>query len=77
MMIHPKTFREEFEHATLEELIKERDVLIREIRRYETGKIPLDELLTFPSLDTVYHCNNLYLPELCYLINEKSKEEVE
>lgn len=39
MMISPKTFRENIEDATLEEIIKERDGLIREIRRYEKDKI--------------------------------------
>ena len=37
MMIHPKSFREAFEDATLDEIIKEKDKLIREIRRYEKG----------------------------------------
>ena len=26
-----------------------------------------------PSPDTIYMCNQLYLAELCYLINEKMK----
>ena len=71
MMIDPKSFRERFENATLDEIIKERDKLIREIRRYEKGKISLEELSRCPSPETVYYCNNLYLAELCYLINEK------
>ena len=70
-MIDPKSFRERFENATLDEIIKERDKLIREIRRYEKGKISLEELSRCPSPETVYYCNNLYLAELCYLINEK------
>ena len=75
MMIHPKTFRESLENATLEEIIKERDNLIREIRRYEKGKIPIEDYCMCPSPETVYRMNNLYLAELCYLINEKSREE--
>ena len=71
MMIHPKSFREAFEDATLDEIIKERDKLIREIRRYEKGKLSLEELSRRLSPDTVYYCNNLYLAELCYLINKK------
>ena len=43
MMIDPKSFRERFKDASLDEIIKERDRLIREIRIYENGKIPIDE----------------------------------
>lgn len=39
MMIDSRTFREAFEHAMLEEIIKGRDRLIREIRWYEKGKM--------------------------------------
>ena len=52
-MIHPKTFRESLENATLEEIIKERDKIIREIRRYEKGKIPEDDYMMDPSPETV------------------------
>ena len=75
MMIDPVTFRKALEDAPLDEIIKERDKLIREIRRYEKGKIPEEDYCMCPSPGTVYYCNNLYLAELCYLINEKSKEE--
>ena len=74
-MIDPVTFRKALENATLKEIIKERDNLIREIRRYEKGKISEDEYCMDPSPEWVYCCNNLYLAELCYLINEKIKEE--
>ncbi len=72
-MIDPKTFRNQYEDATLEEIIKERDKLIREIRRYEKGKIPKEDYMMDPSPEVVYYCNNLYLAELCHLINEKNK----
>ena len=75
MMIDPATFRKAFENATIQEIIKERDGLIREIRRYEKGKIPEEDYCINPSPEMVYYCNNLYLAELCYLINEKSKDE--
>ncbi len=39
MMIDPKSFRERFKDVTLDEIIKEKDMLIREIRRYENGKM--------------------------------------
>ena len=74
MMIHPKSFREAFEDATLDEIIKERDKLIREIRRYEKGKLSLEELTMDPSPEVVYMMNNEYLAELCHLINEKHQD---
>ena len=64
MMIDPKTFRDAFENSTLDKIIKERDKLIREIRRYEKGKIPEEDYMMCPSPDTVYIINNLYLAEL-------------
>lgn len=75
MMIDPSTLREAYKHATIKEIIKERDRLIREIRRYEKGKIPEEDYCMSPSPETVYRMNNLYLAELCYLIIEKDKEK--
>lgn len=45
MMIDPATFRKALENATIEEIIKERDILIREIHKYENGKISIDEFV--------------------------------
>lgn len=73
MMIDPITFKKAYENATPEEIIKVRDKLIREIRRYEKGNIPLDEITMDPSPDVVYMMNNAYLAELCYLIVEKKR----
>lgn len=70
-MIDSKTFRNQYKDATLEKIIKERDKLIREIRRYEKGKIPKEDYMMDPSPEVVYYCNNLYLAELCHLIYEK------
>ena len=74
-MIDPITFREAFKNATIEEIIKERDRIIREIRRYEKGKIPEDDYCMDPSPEVIYIMNNSYLVELCYLIIKKRKEE--
>ena len=74
MMIDPASSREAFKKATINEIIKERDKIIREIRRYEKGKIPEEYYMMEPSPETVYTMNNLYLAELCNLIYEKKKE---
>ena len=73
MMIDSETFRKAFENATLEEIIKERDELIREIRRYEKGKNSEEDYCVDPSPEVVYMMNNEYLAQLCYLIVEKKK----
>ena len=72
-MIHPKTYRDSLEDVPLDKIIKERDKIIREIQRYEKGKIPEDDYMIEPSPETVYMMNNLYLAELCNLIYEKNK----
>lgn len=77
MMIDPTTFRKALENAPLDKIIKERDKLIREIRRYEKGKIPEEDYCRDPSPEVVYRMNNAYLAELCYLIVEKDKEKDE
>ncbi|MBE6509632.1 MAG: hypothetical protein E7Z77_09535 [Methanobrevibacter sp.] len=77
MMVDPVSFRKALENATLKEIIKERDKLIREIRRYEKGKILEEECWASPSPEMIYFMNNLYLAELCYLINEKDEEKDE
>ena len=74
MMIDPVTFRKGLEDAPLDRIIKERDQIIREIRRYEKGKIPEEDYMMDPSPEVVYYCNNLYLAELCFLINEKRNQ---
>lgn len=76
MMSHGMV-RYQYEDAPLKEIIKERDKIIRQIRRYEKGKIPEEDYCIDPSPEVVYYCNNLYLAELCYLINEKNKEDAD
>lgn len=73
MLTDPETFRKAYEKATLKEIIKERDRLIREIRRYEKGKIPEEDYCKNSDPDVIYLCINSYLAELFYLIEEKTK----
>lgn len=77
MMNDPESLKESLRHASLEEIIKERDRIIREIRKYEKGKIPEEDFCMNPSPDVVYYCNLSYLSEICDLIQEKMHEEQE
>ena len=72
LMIDPVTFRKSLEYATLEDLIKKRDELILEIRRYEKDKDLMDGNIIEPTPKFIYMMNKEYLSEVCNLINEKS-----
>ena len=77
MMIDPEIFKESLRHESLEEIIKVRDKLIREIRRYEREGPEDTEITMDPGPDVVYYCNLSYLSEICGLIQEKIHEEQE
>lgn len=77
MMIDPEIFKESHRHKSLEEIIKVRDSLIREIRRYERDGPEDTEIAMDPGPDVVYYCNLSYLSEICGLIQEKIHEEQE
>ena len=76
-MIDPEIFKESLRHESLEEIIKVRDRLIREIRRYERDGPEDTEIAMDPGPDVVYYCNLSYLSEICGLIQEKIHEEQE
>ena len=76
-MLDPKSVKESLRHASLTEIIKERDRIIREIRKYEKGKITEEEFYRDSGPDVVYYCNLSYLSEICGLIQEKIHEEQE
>ena len=74
MMIDLKTYIEEQKNKSYEELLKERDRLLRKIQDFEQDKIPDNEILCHPSLEVVYQCNLKYLGELFKLIAKKYNE---
>ena len=74
-MINPKTYIEEQENKSYEELLKERDMLLKEIQDFEQDKISDDDILRNPSPEVVYQCNLKYLGELLKLIAKKYNEE--
>ena len=77
MMIDPEIFKESLRHESLEEIIKARDSLIRQIQKYERDGPEDMEIAMDPSPDVVYYCNLSYLSEICGLIQEKIHEEQE
>ena len=75
MMIGPESFIDRLKDKPYKKLLKERDRLLKDIEKFETGKIPKNEQFMKPSPATRYQMNLLYLGELCKLISEKYKEE--
>ena len=76
MMISPETYRKDHENDTYEELLKERNELISEIRYFEKHEkeIMKDAAYICPSPDLVYQIELDYLSELCCLISTKYNE---
>ena len=78
MMISPKTYIKEQKDKTYEELIKERDRLIKEVRYFEKKKKKeMKVQYISPSHDVIYQWNLECLSELCSLIQEKFNEKYE
>ncbi len=76
-MISPKAFIElECKGKTYKELLKIRDELLKNILDYENGNISSEEWKVLPGPDTVYQSDLECLGELCMLISETYKEEV-
>ncbi len=74
MMISPEVYIDEKNKLTLEQLYKEREELIKAIKMYESGEIQEGEIITMPSLETIYKYNkDEYLPRLEILIAEREK----
>ena len=75
-MVNPESFKESYRHESLEEIIKERNRIIREIQEYEKEE-PSDDIIAVsdPDPETIYYCNLSYLSVICDLIQEKIIEK--
>ena len=76
MMISPQSYVDDLKEKIYEELIKEKDKLIKEIERFENNKIADSEIYMDPSPEVVYQCNLLYLSELCKLVHDKFNKKL-
>ena len=80
MMISPQGYIEQHKDKSLEELIKERNELLDEMKEYEEANIlnkkpPIfSGIIIEPSPSTVYYWNNHYLNAITDLIIERKKE---
>ena len=79
MMISPNSFVDTLYDKTYEELIRERDDLIRSIRHFEklekAGDRSEAAWMIHPQPDVRYQMNLEYLSELCLYMSEKYSTE--
>jgi len=79
MMISPETYISDFMTADYHDLMKERDRLIRYIRKYEksecAGDRSGDEWNVNPSPDVRYQCHLEYLAKICSLMHKRYNAE--
>jgi len=68
MMVSPETYISLLQDKNYEELIKERDSLIDEIKEYEKTLDDSIDMGMNPSREVVYKCNHLYLSKICELL---------
>ena len=76
MMISPQSYIGDLKEKRYEDLIKEKDKLIKEIQKFENHKISNSEICMNPSPEVVYQCNLLYLSELCKLVHDKFNKKL-
>ena len=74
-MISPQLYVEELANKSYNELLIERDELIKKICDFENGTGEDINAITKPSPDTMYQCHLQYLSELCKLILSKYRKE--
>ena len=75
MMLSPESVIDYLSDKTYDEIIKERDRIIREIRRFEKNKVDESEWLICPSPDVRYQCNLEYLAGICKLLLSKYQND--
>ena len=73
-MIHPKDYRKEYEPASLEKVLQERDRIIQFMKDFENNKLPKKYYERDPSPETVYMLNIDYLKEICDLMKIKMQK---
>lgn len=74
-MVNPKSYRSKYENAGLDELLSERDRLIKFMRKYENHKLPDAFYLVDPNPEVIYFSNMDYLTEICDLIKIRMRDD--
>lgn len=74
-MINPKSYRTQFENASLDELLSERDRIIQFMHDYENHKLPDGDYSIDPNPEVVYFSKMDYLTEICDLIKIRMRDD--
>ena len=74
MMISPESFRRMHENDTLEDCYHIRRELMDDMIEFEDN-VSFTDVSMLPSPETAYDINNLYLIEICKLIEKKLYEQ--
>ena len=74
-MVNPKSYRSKYENAGLDELLSERDRLIKFMHKYENHKLPDEDYTINPDPEVVYLSNMDYLTEICDLIKIRMRDD--
>lgn len=74
-MIDSKSYRTQFENASLDELLNERDRIIEFMHNYENHKLPDKDYLIDPDPEVRYFSNMDYLREICDLIKIRMRDD--
>ena len=79
MMLNPEMYAEQFKNASYQEMIKERDSLMRHIRKYEklekVGDCSGEERKIHPQPDVRYQMYMEYFAALLLLMKDKYNED--
>lgn len=79
MMLNPEMYAEQFKNASYQEMIKERDSLMRHIRKYEklekAGDRSGEEWMIHLQPDVRYQMYMEYLAALLLLMKDKYNED--
>ncbi len=75
MMINPKSYRTQFENASLDELLSERDRIIQFMHDYENHKLPDEDYSIDPNPEVAYFSKMDYLREICNLIKIRMMDD--
>lgn len=71
MLINPELYIDNLKNKSIENLIKERDKIIRQIQHYENNKDNIDKFDIYPTPEDVYEWNNVVLIKLTSMIMDK------
>ncbi len=79
MMISPQVYLDEIKDYPYEKLIKERNKLVKSIKKFEKNYFADDRSGEgwhyCPSPDVIYQCELEYLSELCAFMQERFNKE--